>query len=144
MAHVFLSEEWFAAVEALRAEYEGRLPDPPTDAVANVTVTGVPFDADRMHLHVDAAQGRLAVGRTHRDDAELTITTDYGTAQALILESDQPTGVQALTRAFFEGRITLQGDLTRFMALQEQVGQPDEVTAELARRVREITAPTPA
>ena len=144
MAHVFLSDEWFEAVRSLHTEFADRLPDPPTDAVANITVSGVPFGAGRIEMSLDAGQGRLAIEHGHRDDAELTLTTDYDTARALLLTTTgDGGGLPAVTRAFFEGRILLQGDITRFMALQQPATEIDPVAAELAQRVRDLTEPPP-
>ena len=48
------------------------------------------------------------------DDPDLTMTTDYATARKIFVDQDQAAGMQA----FMSGKIKVQGDMMKMMALQ--------------------------
>jgi hypothetical protein len=111
-AYPFLSDEWF--VEVRRVFDTGTIDVPPgTDLSMNLVVTDTPFGADR-HVHVVIASGAADWDHGHVEVADLTITTDYGTARELFVTAD----VQAALGALMEGKLKLQGDLTKLMAAQ--------------------------
>jgi SCP-2 sterol transfer family len=72
------------------------------------------------------------------DEPDLTLTTDYGTAVKLFVDQDQAAGMQA----FMSGKIKVQGDMMKMMAMQTSMPQ-DEAAKEIAREIKEITAPAP-
>ena len=47
-------------------------------------------------------------------DADLTLTTDYVTAREIFMSGNPQAGMQA----FMEGKVKVQGDLTKLMAAQ--------------------------
>ena len=67
------------------------------------------------------------------DDADLTVTVDYETAKAILVDGNPQAGMQA----FMSGKIKVQGDMTKMMALQAQ--PPDETAKQIAERIKEIT-----
>ena len=67
---------------------------------------------------------------THHDD---TLTLDYATAKAILVEGNPSAGMQA----FMAGRIKVDGDMSKLMALQGAA--PDPTAAEVASRLRAIT-----
>ncbi|GAF76671.1 unnamed protein product, partial [marine sediment metagenome] len=69
----------------------------------------------------------------HLDEPDLTVTLDYATAKAILVEQDAQAGMQA----FMSGQIKVQGDMTKMMALQSQ--PPDETAKEIADRIKAIT-----
>jgi putative sterol carrier protein len=69
----------------------------------------------------------------HIDSPDLTVTVDYETAKAILVDGD----AQAAMQAFMSGRIKIDGDMTLLLALQSTPVDP--VHQELAARVREIT-----
>jgi hypothetical protein len=109
---VFLSDEWFDAVRRLVDQRDIALP-PGATLRMNVVVTGTPFGDDRR-LHFDTADGEPVWGHGHLDNADLTLTTDYGTAREIFVGANLQSAMQAL----FEGRVKIQGDLTKLMAAQ--------------------------
>ena len=112
MAHPFLSDEWLTEVR--RIVDEGALDVPAGTSLAmNLVVTDTPFDADRL-LHIVMADGHADWDVGLVEQADLTITTDYTTARELFLGAD----VQAALGALTEGRLKLQGDLTKLLAAQ--------------------------
>ena len=132
----FLSDEWFAAVEALVAE-EGVVPPEEAALVVNATVTGA-TGGDR-DLHVGARDGRLLCGVGHVDAADLTIVTDHATARELFLGGDP----QAVMQAFLLGKLVVSGDLGKLVERVQASGPGSgalPVPAALAERLLAVTA----
>jgi len=132
--YVFLSEGWLDAVLALRDEYEARGTTAPVELRANVVVTEVPFGADRVLAHVDTSRGGLVVERGHLEEPDLTVEVDWATAKALLVDGNP----QAAMGAFLEGKVRIEGDVAKLMALQTGIADPS--THEAARRIRALTA----
>ncbi|MFI5046996.1 MAG: hypothetical protein ACHQIG_08020 [Acidimicrobiia bacterium] len=131
-AYPFLSDEWF--VEVRRVFESGDVVVPPgAELRMNLLVIETPFGADRP-LHVLVADGVADWGHGHVEIVDLTITTDYTTARELFMGGELQGAVQAL----FEGRIKLQGDLTKLMAAQLAGVGPR--SPGLAEALTEITA----
>jgi hypothetical protein len=137
-SHPFLSNEWIEAARAVHLEYEGRLPPPPLPVRANVVVTQVPHGTGRVEGHVDTTGGNLTVDHGHVPSPDLTVTVDYGTARAAFVTQD----LQALMQSFLGGKILVEGDVTKLLALQTPPRDPEAaaLAAEVGRRIREITA----
>jgi SCP-2 sterol transfer family len=110
--YVFLSDEWFVAVREIVEARVVEIP-PGAEVSMNLVVTGTPFGDDRQ-LHVGAREGRPHWGTGHETEADLTLTTDYETAKSIFMSGDPQAGMQA----FMEGKVKLQGDLTKLMAAQ--------------------------
>ncbi|MEI8001295.1 MAG: SCP-2 sterol transfer family protein [Actinomycetes bacterium] len=130
--HQFLSDDWFAVVDKLVEEMG---PDAPegADVVMNLIVTDTPFGAER-HLHAGARSGRGHWGIGHAPDGDLTVTTDYDTAREILLSGDPTAGLNA----FMTGKIKIQGDLAKLLAMQVD-GAPAGAFA-LAEAIQGITA----
>ena len=128
---VFLSDEWFDAVRRIVDEREVVLPAGGSVRM-NVVVTSTPFAADR-HLHFDTTDGEPIWGLGHLTTVDLTLTTDYDTARDLLVGAD----LQIVMQALFEGRVKIQGDLTKLMSAQASGGGP--ATPGLAEALSEIT-----
>jgi len=126
----FLSEEWIEAARKLRAE----APAPatkPQPVKMNLTITDVPFGDSSVDAHMDTTSGELELDTGHLDGADVTATLDYETAKAMMVDANP----QAAMQAFMAGKIKLQGDMTKAMALQS-----GPVDAELTAKIQEITA----
>jgi hypothetical protein len=108
----FLSDDWFDAVQRIVGESNVEIPAH-ADLLMNLIVTETPFGADRL-LHVGAKGGSPAWGLGHADGADLVLTTDYTTARDIFVSGNPAAGMQA----FMEGRVKVQGDLTKLMAAQ--------------------------
>ena len=137
-AHPFLSDEWIEAARAIRAEYEGRLPAPPLPVKANIVVTQVPHGAGRIEGHVDTSGGQMTLDHGHLPSADLSVTVDYATARAAFVTQD----LQTLMQSFLSGKILVDGDVTKLLALQSPPKDPAAaaLAAELGQRIRAITA----
>jgi hypothetical protein len=77
----------------------------------------------------------MEIDTGHLPVVDVTLTLDYPTAKAILVEQDPQSAMQA----FLGGRIKVQGDLAKVIVLQGQVGTADAVALEVAGRVRAIT-----
>jgi len=133
MAYDFLSDEWIAEARKIRAEYKD-LTAPVTNPVRmNLVITEVP-DAGQMDAHIDTSAGEPDIERGHLDNPDVTITLDYSTAKALLVEGNG----QAAMTAFMAGKVRVDGDMSKLMAMQGTA--PLGETEALATRIREMTA----
>jgi putative sterol carrier protein len=133
MPYPFLSEEWVAEARLIRAEYEGAVPPIPHVVRLNLVVTEVPFGAGQIDAHLDTTGGELEIETGHVAEPDLKVTVDYVTAKAILVEGNAQAGMQA----FMAGKVRVEGDMAKLMALQ--TGAPDASAQELALRLRAIT-----
>src|SRR5690606_41991087 len=94
----------------------------------------VPFGDGVINAHMDTSSGEMQMDTGHLDDADLTVTVDYATAKAIFVDGNPQAGMQA----FMAGKIKVQGDMTKMMAMQQ--GAPDPAAAAIAEQIKEITA----
>lgn len=114
--HAFLSDDWFAVVEKLVEEHGADAPAH-ANVVVNLVITDTPFGAERQ-MHMGARDGRGHWGIGHADDADVTLTTDYGTAKEVFVSGNPQAGMQA----FMAGKVKVQGDMAKLMASQQTGG----------------------
>ncbi|MEL6984204.1 MAG: hypothetical protein AAFO29_17390 [Actinomycetota bacterium] len=137
-SYPFLSAEWIEAARALRDEFADQAPSSPVEARVNVIVTDIPHgDASELEGHIDTTSGQTIIEHGHLDEPELTVTIDYATARAAFVTRDQ----QEVMQAFFSGKILVDGDATKLLALQPGAPPPeiDDLAKELYRRLDEMT-----
>jgi hypothetical protein len=131
----FLSDEWRVAVRRLVDEAAGSPLDQP-GLVVNATITGVPFGPGTLELH--SGRGPVVGWEPgHVDDAAFSLTTDYYTAKALVLDPSQSS--DALAQATSIGTLKVTGDpeeLGRWW--RRRIG--NTVAVELEAKVRDLTA----
>jgi putative sterol carrier protein len=132
-AYEFLSDEWIDAARAIRSELESSAGSVPHRMRMNLVVTDVPFRTGPLDAHVDTSDGDLQLDLGHLDPVDLTVTIDYLTAKAILVDGNAQAGMQA----FMAGRIKVDGDLSKLMLLQG--APPDPRAQEIARRLREMT-----
>lgn len=133
--HEFLSEAWIEAARAIRDEYQGRVGPPPVTLKMNQVITEAP--GGTINAHLDTSGGRTQLELGHVTDPDLTVTTDYATAKAIFVLQDPAAAMQA----FMAGKIRVEGDVAKLMLLQASAVQPEPLAAEVAARVKAITAP---
>ncbi|HEY8523751.1 MAG TPA: SCP2 sterol-binding domain-containing protein [Acidimicrobiales bacterium] len=130
MPYKFLSDEWIEAAKKLREE--GAEPaTTPHQVKMNLVITDVPFGDGTVHAHMDTTSGTVQLDVGHVDSPDVTATLDYETAKAMMVDNNPQAGMQA----FMAGKIKLQGDMTKAMALQTG-GATDPALTE---KIREIT-----
>src|SRR3954468_12419368 len=123
-----------AEARKIREEYAGK-GTPPAHAVRmNQVITDVPFGDGTLDVHMDTSGGELEFDLGHLDTPDLTVTLDYETAKAIIVDQNPQAGMQA----FMAGKIKVQGDMTKLMAMQAT--PPDANAQAFAQKVKEMTA----
>jgi putative sterol carrier protein len=135
MPYAFLSDEWLDEARALRAEYQGKTPPVAHVVRMNLVVTQVPFSEDDILAHMDTSSGELVLDTGHLETQDLKVTVDYDTAKAILVEGNPQAGMQA----FMQGKVRVEGDMAKLMALTASPGASDPGAAELAQRLRDIT-----
>ena len=134
-AYPFLSPDWMNAARTLRETLPRPDTAPPVAVRMNLVVTDTPFDAD-VQGHVDTTDGEVIIEDGHLDGPDLTVTVDYETARAIFIYQDAAAAMQA----FMGGRIKVDGDLTKMLAMQASAAAPDANAQALADALRDITA----
>ncbi len=132
----FLSDKWISAARAIRDEYADRVPDAPPMRM-NLVVSEVPFGDGTIEAHVDSSSGRIQLDLAHIEKPDVTVTADYATVKALFVDQNPAAAMQA----FMSGKIRVQGDLGKLMALQTTAvpNGADDLAAEVAERIKTIT-----
>jgi putative sterol carrier protein len=125
----FLSDEWVEEARKIRTELDSPAAAP-QPVKMNLVITEVPFGDGSVDAHMDTTSGELELETGHLDEPDVTATLDYETAKAMMVDANP----QAAMQAFMAGKIKLQGDMTKAMALQS--GPPNP---ELTKRIQEIT-----
>ena len=129
----FLSPQWVEAAKTIREDYRGKIPATAHVMRLNQVITEVPFGDGTINAHVDTTTGELEMELGHLDGPDLQVTLDYATAKAIFVEGNPQAGMQA----FMAGKIKVEGDVTKLMAMQAT--PPDPGTLELAGRIKDIT-----
>ena len=130
----FLTPEWVAAAKELREQFEGDAPAPAHVVRMNQVVTEVPFGDGDVKAYMDTSGGKMDMELGELENPDLTVTVDYATAKAIMVDGNPQAGMQA----FMAGKVKVQGDMTKLMAMQQ--GSPDPNAQKLADAIKEITA----
>ncbi len=136
MPYPFLSDEWLEEARRIRAEYEGKSVPFPHPVRMNLVVTGVPFGDVDIDAHMDTSSGELILDVGHIENHDLKVTVDYDTAKAILIDGNPQAGMQA----FMAGKVRVEGDMGKLMALQAAPVGAESSAAEMAKRLKEITS----
>jgi putative sterol carrier protein len=134
MPYPFLSAEWFDEVHAIRNRYADSAPSVPHQIRMNQIITGAPFTEDDVKLYMDTSHGTLVLAPGELESPDVTVTTDYETARKILVEQDPQAGMQA----FMAGKIKVQGDMAKLMAMQGT--PPDDTARKIADEIKAATA----
>jgi hypothetical protein len=127
MSFTFLSNAWFDEVERLVAgSGDLQIPTAMKAADINVVVTA-PSGESKLHMKDGLFH------RGHLASPHATLTLDAGLARRIFVEADAAAGVQA----FLEGKIMVDGDLAKVVAMQTV--EPSEPQKQLAKKIAAIT-----
>jgi putative sterol carrier protein len=131
--YAFLSDEWMEAAKAVRDEYADQV-SPPAHAIRmNQVVTDVPFGDGTINTYLDTSGGEAVMEKGELDTPDLTVTTDYATAKAITVDGDAQVAMQA----FMQGKVKVQGDMSKLMLLQQ--APTDPVQTEIQAKIQELT-----
>jgi len=130
----FLTEEWVNEAKKIREEVDTGDSAAPAHVVRmNQIITEVPFGDAVINAYMDTTGGSIDMDLGELENPDLTVTLDYATAKAIIVDGNPQAGMQA----FMQGKIKVQGDMTKLMAMTQ--GTPDAAAAQVAERIKEIT-----
>ena len=124
MAHEFLSDDWFDAVR----EIQNELDVPGFDFTLNLVVTEGPNGDVELHSKEGEFQKGLA------DDAPTKLIVPYDVAREIFIEGNQQAG----TQAFMTGKVKVEGDMTKLMAMQGNSGN-GEAQEAFQQRLKDVT-----
>jgi len=132
--YTFLSDEWMQATQAIREKYESQLPPVTVSIRINQVITDVPFGEGTINAYIDTSSGAFVFDVGELDEPDAVMKTDYDTARALIVDRDPAVAMQS----FMAGKIQVQGDMMKLMALQTAVPQ-NEFSEQVAEEIASIT-----
>lgn len=134
MAHLFLSDGWIDAAREIRLRYEDQLPEVTQSIRINQVITEVPFGAGTVNAFIDTSSGALVFELGELDEPDAVMMTDYVTARAMFVDRDPTIAMQS----FMAGRIKIQGDMMKLMAMQTAIPS-NEFTEQVAAEIVAIT-----
>jgi putative sterol carrier protein len=142
--HEFLSDSWIAEARKIRDRHAEAASNAIPEGVSvrmNLVITEVPFGEGVIDAHIDSSTGSLTLDLGHVENPEVTLTVDYATSRALFVDQD----VQAAMSAFMSGKIRVEGDISKLMALgslTQGAATPDDVdmVLSIADELKAITA----
>jgi hypothetical protein len=129
----FLSDNWLTEARAIRAEFDGKGQPIPHPVRMNLVITAVPFGDGTVNAHMDTTSGQLELDMEHIDPVDLKVTLDYDIAKSILIEGNQQAGMQA----FMSGKVKVEGDIAKLMAMQTSGADP--TTEMVAARIKAIT-----
>lgn len=137
MPFPFLSEAWFDATDLLAEKYADQLPEITEKARINMIVTATPFGDEPIRTFLDTSSGQILLARGALENSDCTVTTDYETCTALLVQQDQAGVMQA----FMAGKIKVQGDMAKLMTMMMTVQSTpvSPLGMEAAEAVKAIT-----
>ncbi|MCU1391040.1 MAG: hypothetical protein JWL72_4378 [Ilumatobacteraceae bacterium] len=135
MPNPFLSDTWMAEAKAIRAKYDGQTGKVSQSIRINQTITDVPFGDGTINSFIDTSSGDMVMDIGSLDGPDVTVTTDYATAKKLFVDQDAAAAMQA----FMGGKIKVQGDMMKMMALQTAM-PTDDASKAIAEEIKAITA----
>jgi putative sterol carrier protein len=131
--YAFLTDEWMEAAKAVRDEYADQVSPPAHVIRMNQVVTDVPFGDGTINTYLDTSGGEAVMELGELDTPDLTVTTDYATAKAITVDGDAQVAMQA----FMQGKVKVQGDMSKLMLLQQ--APTDPVQTEIQAKIQELT-----
>jgi len=135
MPSPFLSEQWMTEAKAIRAKYEGQTAKVTASVRVNQVITDVPFGDGTINSFIDTSSGDMVMDLGTLDSPDVTVTTDYATAKKLFVDQDAAAAMQA----FMGGKVKVQGDMMKMMALQTAM-PTDEASQAISAEIKAITA----
>lgn len=122
----FLTQSWFDAVARLNQEV-GELNLPPNLAELTINVTVKSENPTLLHLQAGK------INQHHIQNADATIYIDQDTLNQIIHDNSVDTALEA----FMTGKIFIEGDMSKVMALQSS--RPSQEQKALYKQIKEMT-----
>ena len=122
------------AARDIRARYADQIPEVTASIRINQTITDVPFGEGTLHAYLDTSGGSMEFELGEIDEPDAVMVVDYATARALLVDRDPAVVMQS----FLAGKIQVQGDMMKLMALQMAV-PPGDASDRAAEELAAIT-----
>lgn len=122
----FLTQSWFDAVARLNQEV-GELNLPPNLAELTINVTVKSENPTLLHLQAGK------INQHHIQNTDATIYIDQDTLNQIIHDNSVDTALEA----FMTGKIFIEGDMSKVMALQS--ARPSQEQKALYKQIKEMT-----
>jgi hypothetical protein len=122
---------------AIREKYAAEAAKVTASIRMNQVITDVPESVgsgDTIRAFMDTSSGDVVMELGELEAPDLTLTIDYDTARKIFVEQDQAAGMQA----FMSGKIKVQGDMMKMMAMQTSMPQ-DDIAKQIANEIKSIT-----
>lgn len=136
--YIFLTDEWIEAAQKIRDDMPSPEAAPAHQVKMNLVITDTPehenFPEGRFEGHMDTSSGEMDMDKGHLDGPDLTVTVDYETAKAIFVDQNPQAGMQA----FMAGKVKVEGDITKLMAMQNAA--PDPNAQAITGKIKEVTA----
>jgi hypothetical protein len=127
---VFLSDDWFRAVEGARQDFDDLVAPPGAEDLSiDLRIVDAPDGTIRVALAPGPTGLELQQAAV---DAPTIVTMPYAVARAFFVDAD----FSAAMEAFVGGQILVEGDLATLMALQGPVSSRHQ---ELQARIKALT-----
>jgi hypothetical protein len=123
-----------AATREIRGKFEEQLPPVSVSIRINQVITDVPFGEGTINAYIDTSSGAFVFDFGELEEPDAVMMTDYETARALIVDRDPAVAMQS----FMAGKIRVQGDMMKLMALQTAVPN-NEFSDQVADEIAAIT-----
>ena len=130
-----MAGDGIAAAKAIREKYADQATKVTTSIRMNQVITDVPFGEGTVNLFMDTSSGDVVMEAGALETPDLTMTTDWDTARKIFVEQDQAAGMQA----FMAGKIKVQGDMMKMMAMQTSMPN-DDIAKQIATEIKDITS----
>ncbi len=131
----FLTPEWIEEAKRVRDQFDTDATPPAHSVRMNQVITEVPFGDGDVNVHMDTSSGEVKIDLGHLDDPDLTVTLDYDTAKAIIVDGNPQAGMQAC----MAGKVKVQGDMTKLMVMSQSTTPGDDSAAKIAAAIQDIT-----
>jgi len=132
----FLSDEWIAAAKEIYAQasqsVEGARGAGGPTITMNLVVKNAPFSSENILANVDNRDGIFRISLGALEEAEVKLTLDFKIARSILLDGDAQVGM----RAFLSGKIRVEGNMTKLLALRNASSTPrEEATLDALRSI---------
>ncbi len=128
----FLTAPWCAQAHTIRQQLDPTPVQPRHRSVIQLVVSG--GSPDPIYAYIDSLTGFLEIDLGQAPNADVTVYMTFADAKAILVTGDAQAGMQA----FMAGRITVNGDMTKLMALQQSGA--DQAAVDIAAAIRAMTA----
>lgn len=130
----FLSPEWIEAAREIRDHHLNDARVPSLELKMNLAIDKAPFDPPELEAYLDSTGGELVIDLGHHLDADVTVSLDYASAKAVLIDGNGDAALQG----FMTGKIRVEGDVAKLLSFQSTPQSPLQKT--ITEELRAITS----